>query len=128
MLMLSLQYLLESVHSVQCSCERLIFKDSVWCVELWLQTSESEYNLLTHSGGARISGSQLTTTPTLWPFLSMTTSPTRRNTYGGRGLRTVLEAAEEKQENPECSIQIVPEGSRVLISLKGLAYLPIAGT
>lgn len=93
---------------------------------MWLQTSELEYTLLTHSGGARISGSQLTTTPTLWPFLSMTTSPTRRNTYGGRGLRTVLEAAEDKQENPECCIPIEPEGSAVRITLKGLAYFPIA--
>lgn len=59
----------------------------------WLLTSEREYTLSIHFWGALNSGSQLTTTPTICPLLSMTTSPTRRNTYGGRGLRTVLEAA-----------------------------------
>lgn len=58
-----------------------------------LLTSEMEYTLSIHSWGALNSGSQLTTTPTIWPLVSITTSPTRRNTYGGRGLRTVLEAA-----------------------------------
>lgn len=58
-----------------------------------LLTSETEYTLSIHFWGALSSGSQLTTTPTICLLLSMTTSPTRRNTYGGRGLRTVLEAA-----------------------------------
>lgn len=67
------------------------------CVELWMLTSELAYTLSTHSWGARISGSQLTTTPIKLPFLSITTSPTRRNTYGGRGLRAVFEAAGRKK-------------------------------
>lgn len=70
---------------------------SLWSTEdFWLKqqllTSYVEYTLSIHSWGALSSGSQLNTTPTIWPFVSMTTSPTRKNTYGGRGLRAVLEA------------------------------------
>lgn len=72
-------------------------EDLCVCVELWMLTSELAYTLSTHSLGARISGSQLTTTPIKLPFLSITTSPTRRNTYGGRGLRAVFEAAGRKK-------------------------------
>ena len=63
-----------------------------------LLTSKLEYTWSTHCGGALISGSQLTTTPTMWPLLSSTTSPTRRNTNGGRGLRAVFEAERKKDD------------------------------
>lgn len=78
------------------SCELLKQNDLKDMNEFCSPTSEFEYILSTHSWGARSSSSQLTTTPIMWPFLSITTSPTRRNTNGGRGLRTALEAAGAK--------------------------------
>lgn len=84
-------------------------------------TSELAYTLSTHSWGARISGSQLTTTPTKLPFLSITTSPTRRNTYGGRGLRAVFEAAgRKKRERESCVLRLDRSHLCLLASFKGL--------